>query len=235
MKVLFLDIDGVLQYSENRFQHSKEEIQNLCRDLTAKFEGVFDYEAWAGESSSNEFWTVAAVYWDWNPDAVKQLKRVLEATGAKIVLSSSWRCFGFKAMSALFRIWGLDAFYIDNTSVEAPGVSWIAKREVKRKLGRICNPDPTSFLSDRSLEIREWLNFHPEVSAYAVVDDVDIALGLEGHFVQTSARDCMTADVANKLISCLEKDGGPFLFPKEVKDIPEFATYLNDIVRKEEN
>lgn len=119
MKVLFLDIDGVIQlFTQNRFDHTPEEVHALCRELTAKFGGGFDYDAWAGEVGSNPFWTVAAVQWDWNADAVKELKRVLETTGSKVVLSSSWRDFGFVAMKALFRIWGLDSYYIDDTMKE---------------------------------------------------------------------------------------------------------------------
>ncbi len=224
MRVLFLDIDGVIQiFTEYRFRHTKEEVHALCRELTAKFGGSFDYDAWAGREGSNPFWTVAAVQWDWDADAVKELKRVLETTGAKIVLSSSWRNFGFEAMKALFRIWGLDSYYIDDTMPEyfrcregepdGEEAKWAVRKRCEECL------KGEHFLETRSVEIREWLDRHSEVTAYAVVDDINLTRGLEGHFVRT--KDGLTPAAADELIAVLEKEDGPFPFPEPVRSMPE--------------
>ena len=47
MRVLFLDIDGVIESGQKRFDHSCEEIWELCRKYTEAF-GDFDYVKWAG-------------------------------------------------------------------------------------------------------------------------------------------------------------------------------------------
>ena len=223
MRVLFLDIDGVIQlFTENRFRHTKEEVHALCRELTARFGGEFDYDAWAGREGSNPFWTVAAVQWDWNEDAVRELKRVLDATGARIVLSSSWRFFGFEAMKALFRMWGLDSYYLDDTmqeyfpyreGLDGEGAKW----EVRERCAQCFAGE--SYFQERSMEIREWLDRHPEVTAYAAVDDMDLTCGLEGHFVLSE--DGITPALADELIAALEKDDGPYPFPEEIRAMPE--------------
>ncbi len=223
MKVLFLDIDGVIQiFTQYRFDHTPEEVHALCRELTAKFGGEFDYDAWAGEEGSNPFWTVAAVQWDWNADAVKELKRVLETTGAKIVLSSSWRDFGFVAMKALFRIWGLDSYYLDDTVKEYfwdwHGLNGEGAKKAVLERCEACMAGE-DFLDMRSMEIREWLDRHPEATAYAAVDDLDLTRGLEGHFVRT--KDGLTPAAADELIAVLEKEDGPFPFPEPVRSMPE--------------
>ncbi len=231
MKVLFLDIDGVIQlFTQNRFDHTYEEVHALCHELNAQFGGEFDYDVWAGEEGKNPFWTVAAVKWDWNADTVKELKRVLDATGAKIVLSSSWRDFGFKAMKALFRIWGLDSYYIDDT-VKEYFWDWKGLRgdRAKEAVTNRCNeifPGKKTYFEMRSMEILEWLDRHPEVTAYAAVDDMDLTRGLEGHFVQTR-RGGLKPEVADALIAVLEKEDGPYPFPEEIRAMPEL-----EVVRK---
>ena len=229
MKILFLDIDGVIQiFTQYRFDHTVEEVHALCRELTARFGGEFDYDAWAGREGSNPFWTVAAVQWDWNEDAVRELKRVLDATGAKIVLSSSWRDFGFEAMKALFRIWGLDSYYFDDT-VKEYFWDWRqlngdgAKKAVLKRCEE-CLPGD-DFLDMRAMEIREWLDRHPEVTAYAAVDDMHLMRGLEGHFVHS--RRGLKAEVADALIAALEKEDGPYPLPAEIRSMPEL-----EVIRK---
>lgn len=117
--------------------------------------------------------------WDWNKEKINQLKRVLEVTGAKIVLSSSWRDNGFDAMAALFRIWGLDKFYIDDIIAE---YFWDSRDEMKKVLRdrykEFLGVD--RYFDLRTFEILEWLDRHPEVRNYAAVDDADLRCGLDG-------------------------------------------------------
>ena len=225
MRVLFLYIDGVIQlFTENRFRHTKEEVHALCRELTARFGGEFDYDAWAGREGSNPFWTVAAVQWDWNADAVRELKRVLDATGARIVLSSSWRFFGFEAMKALFRIWGLDGYYIDDTMSEYYSRTHEDEMDAKEKAERairkyFAKRTNTNYIERRPVEILEWLDRHTEVTGYAAVDDLDLSLLLGKHFVRTDCR--IEKEDADKLIAILQRDDGPFLFPEDLRAMPE--------------
>lgn len=225
MKVLFLDIDGVIQLStEHRFNHSKEEIYALCHDLTEKFGGIFDYTAWVGDDSGgNPFWTVAAVQWDWNPEIVGELKRVLDTTGAKIVLSSAWRHNGNEAMRALFRIWQLDSYYLDSTM---PEDFWDSRDKAKSKLENqyekyLSNGKKYLFVDRRSFEILEWLDRHPEVTSYAIVDDYFNIYGHGDHFVLCEKG--LKKDLADKLIAALQIEDGPYCLPKEIHSMPELA------------
>lgn len=223
MKVLFLDIDGVIQlFTQYRFDHEPDEVNELCRELTKKFHGVFDYSAWTVDTGGVNYCTFSAAVWDWNKEKIEQLKRVLEVTGAKIVLSSSWRDNGFDAMAALFRIWGLDKFYIDNIIDE---YFWDSRHEMKMALSdryeEFLGKD--GFFNPRVFEILEWLDRHPEVRSYAAVDDSDLRRGLEGHYVHTNPNKGLTKEVADELISILGKEVAPFSFPKEILEAPELA------------
>ena len=226
MKVLFLDIDGVIQlHTQRRFDHSKEEIYALCRNLTKKFHGVFDYSAWVGDSEGNPFWTVAAVQWDWNPETIKELGRVLGTTGAKIVLSSSWRDNGNEAMKALFRIWGLGSYYLDST---LPEYFWDSRDNASRTLSKryreLMNPE--RFVNPRSFEILEWLDRHPEVTSYAIIDDIYDIVGHGNHFVCSSRG--LKKNEADKLIAALQIKDGPYSLPEEIRSMPELEIVRGD-------
>ena len=238
MKALFLDIDGVIQLgTDYRHDHSVEEIEALCGRLTKEMGNGFDYRKWAGDTASNPFWTVAAVYWDWNQEAIGELKRVLDTTGAQIVLSSSWRSFGHEAMTALFRIHGLDGYYWEDTEgSEGAG----ARNGVPVSRGQeACYEDmkrwfrsayKDGYVWERAVEIREFLDRHPEVTAYAVVDDMDLAAGLEGHFVE-SVHYRLDEAVADALIEVLKKEDGPYPLPDAVKALPSFIA-MRDVMAK---
>ena len=108
MKIVFLDIDGVLNCSDDfkRIKHT----DGLCL----------------------------------SPQKLNRLRRILRETGAKIVLSSTWRRHE-DAMDFL----------------NANGIHWIDKT-------------PASFSGMRGREVSEWLNKHgSEVESYVILDDND--------------------------------------------------------------
>lgn len=87
---------------------------------------------------------------------VLRLRDIVERTGAKLVLSSTWR---FGAMP--------DAFYLEREAL----------RELVAEFRRLRCPlwfDVTPYLprAKRWQEINAWLILHPEVEEFVVLDDV---------------------------------------------------------------
>lgn len=80
-RVIFLDIDGVLQpdWHRERFKHDRKKLQQELAEkyLDQRYLKIDEYD-------------VAAVYYDWDAGAVQNLKTLL-AEGAEIVLHSNWR------------------------------------------------------------------------------------------------------------------------------------------------
>lgn len=102
-KVLFLDIDGVLQPYNNQFRFDHDMAQT-CRELAEKYgDPVYP---------TMDKYDVCAVVYDWDAEAVQRLKDVLDKTGARIVVSSDWRRWnGTDWMRALLRLHGLDPYF----------------------------------------------------------------------------------------------------------------------------
>ena len=81
MKVIFLDIDGVLNH-ENHYNwlYNTDEPTPLQREHP---------------------------YSEFNPNSVKELNRILDETNAKLVISSSWRLDGIPVLQNIFKHIGL--------------------------------------------------------------------------------------------------------------------------------
>lgn len=123
-----------------------------------------------------------------------RLKRIVDATGAKIVLSSTWRYDrndpehngDFMELQEAFRKVGLE-FY-SYTPVDAAGIR-------------------------RGMEIKAWLGSHPEVKRYIILDDelFDYAeRGLLPRLVKTSFCDGgLTEEHVQEAIEMLNSDSMP--------------------------
>lgn len=140
MKILFLDVDGVLNTSRAVTMLS---ISKPC---------------------------------------LRRLKKVITDTGCELVLSSTWRMH-MDAKAKLHRV-GL------------------------RFAGETCEPfmleDCDDFTKDiwskRGDEIQKWLNEHPEVTEYVIVDDDGDMLDNQlRHFVQTTFEHGLTETLAYRI------------------------------------
>jgi hypothetical protein len=144
MKVLFLDVDGVL-----------------------------NSKAWMIRSPRASFMEL-------DPAAIARVQRIVAQTGAKVVLSSTWRLMDELVVSLL-----------------RAGVPVFSKTpDLARKGGG---------LLPRSREIAAWLLEHPEVTKYAIVDDdVDAGYGaLAPSFVHTDARYGLLDSEVEKIVAIL--------------------------------
>lgn len=125
MLVLFLDVDGVLVHSGS-----------LARGRAS------------GEPGGSSFFHAATV----DPDCALRLKRILDTTGAKIVVSSVWRRFDAQMIGLHRAI--LNAGYPNGRAVRA-----------------LFAGSTPHLGEDRPAEIAAWLAAHPEVTRHVVLDD----------------------------------------------------------------
>ena len=117
MKIIFLDFDGVMDTSY--FAHILSKKGMPCSDL---YGTVFD------------------------PDCIKNLKEIIENTGANIVVTSSWK--SLMSFKELLEMWK------------------------HRKLpGQIIDTTPNR--KRRGDEIDDWLNECDEECQYVIIDDLN--------------------------------------------------------------
>lgn len=131
MKVIFLDIDGVLNAQQ----------ESICKNVR----GTMDYEGL-------------------NRIGIGLLRELCELTGAKIVVSSTWRADGILPITGAFEALGWRGLIFSKTIIDVtphlPGV--------------------------RGLEIQEWLESNPSCDSYVIIDDdSDMLDSQKDHFVKT--------------------------------------------------
>ena len=134
--VVFLDIDGVLQPFGNTHRFDVD-VKRVAQEYAL--------------SKGNQIYSeldphdVCAVLLDWDKGAVSELQRILDSTGAMLVVSSDWRDFNEDAaLEALLAIHGLDRYLLGSAT------PFVSKPEAI-----------TSYLDEHA----------DEISGYVILDD----------------------------------------------------------------
>ena len=114
-----------------------------------------------------------------DPNAVKQLKRIIDATDADIVVESSWKYLGLDAMKELWKVRNLPGTIIDIT--------------------------PSLLGKNKGVEIASWLTEQANQNIrYAIIDDEYVILDSQlPHFILTNPYEGITEEQANRAISIL--------------------------------
>lgn len=139
--------------------------------------------------------------WNIKTDKIKFIKKIVDSTGAKIVVSSSWRCgcpptiketvdkmIGHPKRCPQNRMinWLIDNLY-DCTPC-------YSTEQYKLPFG------------GRGGEIQAWLNAHPDVENYVILDDDgDMDDSQLFHFVQTNYEDGITDAETERAIKVLNR------------------------------
>lgn len=189
MKVIFLDIDGVIQplWKQDRFEHMNE-IEELAKELDAKIPGhsYYDYVTKdkypeSKQDSYSRKCNLGAVCFDWSEKAIDYLKDILEKQNAMIVISSDWRDFGERTVRAFLAIYNLEKYFygmLDGISYDPP-----TERQKKARDYFESIKERAGSYDERSAYIRDYLDVHPEITAYVAVDDRKLGFPVAGHFV----------------------------------------------------
>lgn len=143
MKVVFLDIDGVM--------NSTEEMIALYNQY--------------GSSINNTLPSSAKC---------KLLKQLVDETGARLVLSSSWRL----SLNAIQKL--IDLFEPYNLILSGFTCHEVESKKFKNTLYEDIKPryqhtigDFGTYIEDRGAEIAAWLLDHPTVENFVILDDED--------------------------------------------------------------
>lgn len=167
-KVLFLDLDGVLN-TEDYFASLKD------KGLPTE------------DSFGNLF----------SPDAVENLRRIIEATGAQIVISSSWRFAGLGTLKLMWKERHLPGNLYDITSL------FVADDYIRAHMDDQSFDFYEAMTSAREMEISAWLQEHPEVTNYVILDDLDSFRQHEAHLVKINPKTGITPADAEQVITIL--------------------------------
>lgn len=113
-----------------------------------------------------------------DPAAVELVRRIIKETGCKVVLSSTWRLYPEAREVVRQKV----CSFIDCTKDMQAG----AKRGIV----------------PRGEEVQEWLDRHPEVTTYAILDDDDDFLPHQWNF-DTTFEHGLTEDITQAVIDHL--------------------------------
>ena len=166
-KILFLDIDGVLNTErQHEYCHSR------------------------GISNSDEYGYL------FDPIAVRNLAKIVNETGADIVISSSWKFYGLAWVREMWNVRNLPGHILD-----------VTPNTICDEILLKADLDNYEFGVCRGNEIKEWLSGHQrEVSNYVIIDDYDDLLTeQEDHAVLTDSRIGITEWDAEKAIMILNQ------------------------------
>jgi hypothetical protein len=124
------------------------------------------------------------------PPCIAVLNRITDATGAKIVLSTSWRWPSQKGPQAdeLLRRWGATGEIIGSTPILES--AW--KPENKLWIG-----------VPRGREIQAWLDEHTDVDSFVIIDDDGDMEHLCSRLIQTPFEIGLTEADADRAIEML--------------------------------
>lgn len=166
-KIIFLDFDGVMNT-----EFYQKVLNQQCENWQDEYGALFD------------------------PNAVKQLKRIIDATDADIVVESSWKYLGLDAMKELWKVRNLPGRIIDITP---------STTSDEYLLNVVLDDFSNKMHHCKGLEISSWLSEKGlSNTRYVIIDDEYVVLESQlSNFILTNPYEGITEEQANKAISIL--------------------------------
>ena len=132
-------------------------------------------------------------HWALSPIKMNYIARICAETGAKIVISSSWRMKDLE--TTLKYITDPKTPYVDGNPYTLSNFTI----------------DVTPYWPEKNWgrgdEIQCWLDFHPEVTNYVIIDDdvFDMLPCQEGHIIESDWEDGISKEMVDEAIEILNK------------------------------
>jgi hypothetical protein len=160
MNIIFLDIDGVM--------NSTEEMIALYNQHGSSIDNTLP-----------------------SPTKCKLLKQLVEETGARVVLSSSWRLSlnAIQKLIDLFESYSLILSGFTCHEVDSKKFKNTPYEDIKPRYQHNIG-DFGTYIEDRGAEIAAWLLDHPTVENFVILDDEDsdIKAWFPNNLVKTDAK-----------------------------------------------
>lgn len=168
-KIIFLDFDGVLN--------------------TEHYQRLLSYQGKAWKDEYGAFF---------DPEAVLQLRRIVDATNADIVIESSWKFYGLESMQKMWKERNMPGKVIDITPSSVSD-SWLLTANLD-------DIDP-AMGHCKGMEIASWLSDKASKEArYVIIDDESVILESQSpYFLLTDPFNGITEEIAAKAISILNR------------------------------
>lgn len=124
-----------------------------------------------------------------DPKLIGYLNQIIEQTGAKVVISSSWRfLYDFKKLEEILILRGF-------------------KGEVIGETPKLYPEDPDDDKFQRRDEIKSWLedneDFGGGIESFVIIEDYELMKGLEKHLIKTKSSIGLTFSHVKKAVKIL--------------------------------
>jgi hypothetical protein len=173
MNILFLDFDGVVNSTRSIIKAEKTEPSQAEKDFAIDLGKQY----YLGYPEDQLILDLRCI----DPVCVGYLNQIIEASNASVVVSSSWRfCHSFAGVQKLLEYHGFKGQLIDITPVSIKS---------RYKL--------------RGYEIQAWLDLHPEVNSFVILDDDNDMAHLSDYLVKTDLAVGLTQENVMQAISII--------------------------------
>ena len=184
MKILFLDNDGVICLSNN-WGGRAVKWANFKRDNPD-----------SGATFDNK--PIQCRFDDFDKGAVKVLNKILEETGAEIVVSSDWRLHA--------NLEELGDYYESQGIIKRPIAVTDQFKDVFPKEWNAFRFRAELEL-ERSMEIGHWLENHPEVTHWVAVDDLNMSPEFLSKYFSSEEDDSKNPGLSNFVLTPRSREG----------------------------